>query len=249
MSGIPRALALLFTKSCFVLQEIGARRGIDGRGAGPRVAGETEQPARACFTDKAVSRQASAVGKLDRFTLGQFSPEWAFGDPGRFRLLDVKASAADVLFQDVADRGPAAMLCRKGADVVAIALLITRRADRVSCLHFGDLDWTRNALDAQLHRRGQNFLGALGAVEKQRLGTALQAERADQPDDAEEVIGVKVREEDLGGREAHAVAHHLALGAFAALQQKRFALSVDSQSRNVSLDGGPGRRRAKERDG
>src|SRR5207237_1805334 len=163
--------------------------------------------------------------------------------------LDVTTSTADVLFHEVTDRRRAAMLSRKGADVVAIALLIARRSDRVSRLHFADLDRKRYALDAELHRRGQNFLGAFGAVEKQRLGTALQAERADQPDDAEEVIGVKVREEDLGEREAHAVAHHLALGAFAALQQKRFALSVDSQSRNVSLDGGPGRRRAKERDG
>src|SRR5207237_6194657 len=198
VSGIPRALALLFAKSCFVHQEIGARRGIDGRGAGPRVAGENEQPARACFTDKAVGRQASAVGKLDRFTLGQSSPEWALGDAGRFRLLDVKASAADVLFQDVADRGSTAMLGRKGADVVAIALLIARRADRVSCLHFGDLDWKRNALDAQLHGGAEHFLGAFWAIEEQGLRPPLKTERANQSDDAEEVIGVKVREEDLG---------------------------------------------------
>src|SRR2546422_3136706 len=46
-----------------------------------------------------------------------------------------------------------------------------------------------------------------------RSHARLKSERADQPDHAEKVIRVEMGKEDLGQREAHAVAHHLALRA------------------------------------
>ena len=113
----------------------------------------------------------------------------------------------------------------KGADVVAVPL--HRPADRVTGFHFVDLDWKRHALHAELQRRWQHFLCALRAVQKQRFGPPLQAERPDQADDAEEMVGVKVRKEDFGQREADPIAHHLTLGPFAALEQERFAFAMN----------------------
>src|SRR5258706_2469718 len=75
------------------------------------------------------------------------------------------------------------------------------------------------------------------------VGAALQPERAYQTDHAEEVVGVEVREEDLVERERHAVAHHLALGAFAAVHEKRLTLAGDRQTGNVAFDGGARSRR------
>ena len=134
------------------------------------------------------------------------------------------------------------MLRRKRAYVVPVPLpLPPFPSDRVPGLHFCDLDRKRDALDAELHGGAEHLLCAFGPVQKQWFGPTLQAERADQSDDAEEMIGVKVSEEDLGEREAHAVAHHLALRAFAAFEEERFPFPVNGQPGNVALDGGPSR--------
>src|SRR6267143_1919781 len=63
------------------------------------------------------------------------------------------------------------------------------------------------------------------------------------------MIGVEVGEEDLGERERHPKAHHLALGALATLEQQRLALSLQGQRGDVALHGGPGGGRAEKGDG
>src|SRR5258706_1824399 len=78
------------------------------------------------------------------------------------------------------------------------------------------------------------------------VGAALQPERAHQTDHAEEVVGVEMREEDLVERERHAVAHHLALGAFAAVDEKRLAFAHDGEPRNVAFHGGARGRRTEK---
>src|SRR6266567_3940824 len=80
------------------------------------------------------------------------------------------------------------------------------------------------------------------------VGAALQPERAHQADHAEEVVGVEMREEDLVERERHAVAHHLALRALAAIHQEGFAFAHDGEPRNVAFHGGAGGRRAEKGD-
>jgi hypothetical protein len=52
---------------------------------------------------------------------------------------------------------------------------------------------------------------------------------------------MKMREEDFRQRKAHAVAHHLALGAFAAFEEERFAFAMDGQARDVSFYSRAGR--------
>src|SRR6266550_6249345 len=81
------------------------------------------------------------------------------------------------------------------------------------------------------------------------VGAALQPERAHQADHAEEVVGVEMREEDFVERERHAVAHHLALSALTAVDEKRLALAHDGEPRNVAFHGGAGGRRAEKGDG
>src|SRR6266496_3229597 len=193
---------------------------------------------------QAVCRQPSAVGQLNRLAFRELAPHWSFGNAGGFGLLDVKAPAPHVLLQDVAERRTATVLGGKGADVVAVAL-----PHDVAGLHLVDLDRKRDALDTQLHRGAEDLLGPFGSVQEQRLRPALQAERPDQADDAEKMIGVKMGKEDFAQREAHAVAHHLALGAFAALEQERLALAVNGEATDVPFDCWPGGGGAEEGDG
>src|SRR6266480_1623309 len=241
MTGVARAVTLFFTERRFVNQQIGALRGIDGRGTGARVARERDEASRSGVADKAFSRQPSAISKLDGLTFRKLSPEWPLGNAGRFGFLDVEATAPHMLFQYVAERRAAAVFRGKRADVVPITF-----PNGISRLYLCDFDGKGNSFDAQLHGGTQDLLCALRSVERQRLGASLQPQRANQADDTEEVISMKVSEEDFGEREAHAVAHHLALGAFAALEQQRLALAVNSEATDVSFDGRPGRGGAQE---
>src|SRR6267142_2807425 len=63
------------------------------------------------------------------------------------------------------------------------------------------------------------------------------------------MIGVKMREEDLRQRKAHPVAHHLALGALAALEQQCLAFAHQSHGGDVTLDGWSRCGSAEKRDG
>src|SRR5690348_4509769 len=107
----------------------------------------------------------------------------------------------------------------------------------------------RDPLHAQPQRALEQLLRALRAIQRHRVGARLQPQRPDQPDHAEKMIGVKVREEDLGQRKAHPVAHHLALGAFATLEEEGLPFANHGDSGHVSLYGGAGGRRTKESDG
>src|SRR4029077_3598127 len=244
MPGVARALPLLFAERCLMNQEVGALCRIDRRRARSRIASECNQTSR--------TRRAYQVGRSDRLTVGQLhcltfrelAPQRALGNPERACLLDVAPAATLMLFDDVADRGTAAMLGRECMDVVAIP---RRRAfHSIAGLHFGDFDGEWNSLDAELHRGAQYLLRSFGAVQKQRLRPPLQTERPDQSDDTEKMIGVKGGEKDFRQRKAHPVAHHLALRAFPTLEEQRLALAMNGEAGDVALDGGPGGRRAEE---
>ena len=84
--------------------------------------------------------------------------------------------------------------------------------------------------------------------EAQGFFPALQPQGPNQPDDPDEVIRVEMREEDVGQREPHPVAHHLALGAFAAVEQQEIAIPVQRDRGDVALHCGASRRGAEKRD-
>ena len=72
-------------------------------------------------------------------------------------------------------------------------------------------------------------------VEAERRGAALQSHGAQQARNAEGVIGVEVGDEHVLDREARGVAHHLALGSLAAIEQQQLALALHHQRRNVAI--------------
>ncbi len=78
-----------------------------------------------------------------------------------------------------------------------------------------------------------------GSPEAERFGARLELHRANETNDAEDVVGVEVREEDVAEDEGDPVAHHLALGAFAAIEEERFAFANEGDGRDVAFDGGP----------
>ncbi|HXS22866.1 MAG TPA: hypothetical protein VN719_01440, partial [Gemmatimonadales bacterium] len=53
--------------------------------------------------------------------------------------------------------------------------------------------------------------------------------------DAQHVVGMLMGEEDLSECETGPIAHHLALGAFAAVEQQRLALTGERKRRDVAF--------------
>jgi hypothetical protein len=132
------------------------------------------------------------------------------------------------------------VLHREHPDLVAVALL------RLPRLDLGDVHREGLALHAQRERLAQQLLRAPGPDEPQRLGPALKSERPHQPDHAQEVVAVKMREEDVAQGEGDAVAHHLPLGPLAALEQQALAPARHDQRGDVALRRGPRGRRAEQ---
>src|SRR6266481_7893506 len=201
MPGVAGALALFLAERCFVYQQVRLLCGIHRGGAGPRVTGERDEPAGPGSAYDVGRSDGLTVGELNVLTFREFAPEWSFGNAECTRFLDVKASASHVLLHEIAERGTAAVFSRKRADVVSVPF--RRTSHDVSGLYFHDLDGKRHTLDAELHRRAQDLLRALRTVQEEWLRTSLQTQRANQSNDAQKMIGVKMGEEDLGQRKAH----------------------------------------------
>src|SRR6266508_1393769 len=170
VTGVAGALALLFAERCLVNQQVCALRRVYRGRAGTRIACECDEPAWPRSADEAISRQLSAVSKLDCLALGEFAPERAFWNSSGLGFLDVKASTAHLLLEHIAQRRTTTMFSGKRTYVVPIPLPSSPfPTDRIARLHLDDFDRERHALDAQLHGRGQDLLRTLGTVEKQRL--------------------------------------------------------------------------------
>src|SRR6266478_8988437 len=78
MAGVAGAIALLFAERCLVNQQVCVLRRVYRGCGGTRVARERDDAPRSCRPDEAISRQLSAVSKLDCLALGEFAPERAF---------------------------------------------------------------------------------------------------------------------------------------------------------------------------
>jgi hypothetical protein len=65
----------------------------------------------------------------------------------------------------------------------------------------------------------------------------LQRHGAHEPNDAEQVVRVKVREKNVVNVEGDSVAHHLALRALAAIEQERFSFAEQRDGGHVPFDG------------
>ena len=65
-------------------------------------------------------------------------------------------------------------------------------------------------------------------------------------ENAEKMVGVVVGEENVLEGKADPVAHHLALGAFAAIEQQHLSLAVHCEGGDVAVYGGTSCARAEE---
>ena len=88
----------------------------------------------------------------------------------------------------------------------------------VSGVEFLHLDREGEPVGAQRLALSQKPYGPLGSPTTQHVSTTLQGHGAKKPDDSQVVVGVKVREEDVREGKGDAVAHHLALSSFAAVE-------------------------------
>src|SRR5256885_3069198 len=100
MTGVAGAIALFLAERCLVNQQVCALRRVYRGRTGTRIAGERDEPARPGGADKAISRQLSAVSKLDCLALGEFAPERTFWNAGGFCFLDIEPAAPHMLLQD-----------------------------------------------------------------------------------------------------------------------------------------------------
>ena len=132
------------------------------------------------------------------------------------------------------------MLGRERLDHVAGAL------DRLPRLHLRHIDAKADALDAELRRAPQMPARPARPPQPERLDAPLKRHRPHQPNDANDVVGMEVREEDVLQHERDAVAHHLTLRPFAAIEQHRLSLADDRERADVALDRGASGGRAEE---
>src|SRR5436309_12455885 len=107
-------------------------------------------------------------------------------------------------------------------------------------LHLDHVDFELCSLHPELDRLAKHLLRPLRPIQPHRLGARLQPERPDQPDHPEKMIGMKMREEDLGQRKAYPVAHHLALGALTTLEQQSLPFADEGDTGDIPFYGGPG---------
>jgi hypothetical protein len=144
-------------------------------------------------------------------------------------------SAPPLVFDDgPGERLAAAMYRRDGGD------RIRRTPDHLSRLELLDVDRKGETVGTERFASLEEAHRTARAPAAHRLRAALQGERAQQPDHAEKVIEVKVREKNVVEGEGDAIAHHLPLGTLAAIEEERFPFADHGNGGHTALHGGPG---------
>src|SRR5205823_5621790 len=230
-------LLLLLPKRRLVNQQVRSLRRIHHCRTRPRVPSKHDHAAGTFGPHDPLGAHLPPVRQLDRLTLLQLPPQVSFRNAGGARFVGIKPPGTLMLLERVPDGTPT-MLGAEHVNVVRFPFPVSRFPNHLTGLHLDDINVERDSLDAELKRLRKQFLRSLRPVQPHRVRTGLQAERTDQTDDSEKMIGVEMREEDLGQREAHPVAHHLALGALAALEQERLALAHQCHRGDVALHSG-----------
>ena len=158
------------------------------------------------------------------------SPQRTFGNSQLAREVRIESAFPFFFDERVAERRRAAVVDGERDDRVAGAL------KSLPGFELQDLDGKGGALESEGLGALENSTCAARSPQSQRLGSTLQGHGPHQTDHAEQVVGVHVGEEDVLEGERHAVAHHLPLRAFAAVEHERFAFAVYSERRHVAFD-------------
>lgn len=156
------------------------------------------------------------------------APRRAVGDAEPVGRGRVEAAGPLVLDEGVADRRDA-VVEREGAQLVAVA------AQAVAGLQLDELHRVGEAPVDRAQRRHRP-LQAGRAVDRQRQVAAAQGERLEQARQAENVVGVEVREEDVGELwQADLRAQELPLCALGTVDEQPLAPAPHEQRRRGTL--------------
>ena len=174
------------------------------------------------------------------------SPRWSFprsgpfGHAERVGRLDVEAARPLVLDERVADGGHA-VRDREDEQLVVVALeRLARRAARRGRARYGSRPKMRREVVEEVAEAGR-------PVDRERHVAVAERERLQHPRQAEVVVAVEVREEDLAQvDEADVRAQQLSLRPLAAVEEQPVAAAADEQRRRRAARGRRAARRAEE---
>src|SRR4029079_17104202 len=97
-------------------------------------------------------------------------------------------------------------------------------------------DWKAFSFAAHPDCLSQQGLRLWRSPQGHRFFAPLQSKGAKQSNYAKHVVSVHVGKENVAEREARAVAHHLPLSSFAAVEHQRLALADYNHGADVALD-------------
>jgi hypothetical protein len=104
---------------------------------------------------------------------------------------------------------------------------------------FSDLQREPEPVSAESLGAPQDLACASRSPEMERVRAPLERHRPHEANHSEQVVGMKVGEEDVAEGERDPVAHHLTLRALPAVDEERLALAYDGNRRDIPLDGRP----------
>ena len=234
MRGLDGAGGFFIAEGGFVDQEVGAGSGGRSCLAGAGVASDHYAPANTGRADERRRIDDASIRKRDDFPFVELSPERSFGNPEIARHIGMKAAASFILDKRITNRCGAAVIHRKWENHVSLA------GDRRAGGDLGDFERKGETFDAESVGAFHHRLNAFWSPEAQRFSARPERQSAEEAEEAEKVISVKVREVNIADGERDSVAHHLALCAFAAIDEHGLALADERDRRNTALNGWAG---------
>ncbi len=233
------ALPLLGRERRFVDEDVRVRRSLEHGACRPRVAREDDLSSGPRRSEHLLGIHRGAVGKLDRLAALKPAEERPFRDLEPLRRLEVEAARACLLDEHVPVRREA-VLDRERLDPV----VLPRDAVARPKLDEGQLV----AQPPEHAPQDPEEIGEPGrAVDGQRHLAAPEREGLQHPRQAEVVIGVVVRQEDLGKLdEAHGGAQQLALRPLATVDEDPLPAAAEQRAGEPALGGGHGARGSEE---
>ena len=212
-------------------EEIRLSRDLEHLERGPRIASEDDLPARARGPKHLLGTHAASVRKLDGLPTLELSEKWALRNAERAGRLEIEAARPRVLDDAVAVRTDA-VLDHEGEDPVIAALERISRRELLQVDVVGKLpeDPPQDAEELDEARRPVDLERQLASPERERLQHSRQAEV---------VVGVIVRQEDLVQLdEPDRRAKKLPLSAFTAVEEDAVAPTPDQRSSQSATRGG-----------
>jgi hypothetical protein len=197
----------------------------------PCITGEHDLATGARRSEHLLGSHVAPVRKVDRLPALEPPEERALRNPQRLGGLEVEAPGTRVLGQAVAVR-PDAVLDGEGEDAVIAAL------ERVAGHELAQLDVV-GELPEDPAEDPEKVDQARRAVDREWQLAASERERLQHPRQAEVVVGVVVRQEDLVQLdEPDRGAEELSLSAFAAVEEDPVSAAADQRSGQAAARGG-----------